>query len=246
MPADLEMTESIRLAKHVAEHFSCSRREAEQYIEGGWVLVDGAVVEEPGHRVANAEVTLHPDATLAPQAAVTILLNKPAGVEALADVALLLPYLTAAARAGDDRSGLRMLRRHLQQLTLATPLGKVCAGLIVLTQDFRVTRKLVDDAARIEYEFIVEVRGQIVSDGLARLNAGIALPGRPPGPVKVSWQNETRLRFAAKALKTGHVTVMCEAVGLQAVGMRRIRIGRLPMAGLAEGYWRYLAAHERF
>ncbi|MBC7514460.1 MAG: RNA-binding protein [Herminiimonas sp.] len=240
------MTESIRLAKHVAERFACSRREAEQYIEGGWVMVDGVVIEEPGHRLAGGEVALHADATLAPQPAVTILLNKPAGLEALADMSALLALLTPAARAADDRSGQRMLRRHLSALTVATPLGKVASGLVVLTEDFRVTRKLVDDAVRIEHEFVVEVRGQIAADGLARLNAGIPLPGRPPGPVKVSWQNEARLRFAAKALKTGHITVMCEAVGLQVHGMRRLRVGRLPLAGLIESQWRYLAADERF
>lgn len=240
------MTESIRLAKHVAERFTCSRREAEQYIEGGWVMVDGVVIEEPGHRVAGGEVALHAEATLAAQPPVTILLNKPAGLEALADVSALLALLTPAARAADDRSGQRMLRRHLSALTLATPLGKVAGGLVVLTEDFRVTRKLVDDAVRIEHEFVVEVGGQIAADGLSRLNAGIPLPGRPPGPVKVSWQNETRLRFAAKALKTGHITVMCEAVGLHVLGMRRLRIGRVPMASLVERQWRYLAPDERF
>ena len=240
------MTESTRLAKHVAERFACSRREAEQYIEGGWVMVDGVVIEEPGHRISSAEVTLHPEATLALQPPVTLLLNKPAGLEALTDVSPLSPLLTPASRAADDRSGQRMLRRHFNDLTLATPLGKVASGLVVLTQDFRMTRKLVDDAIRIEHEFVVEVHGQIAADGVARLNAGIPLPGRPPGPVKVSWQNENRLRFAAKALKSGHITVMCDAVGLEVVGMRRIRVGRMPMAGLAEGQWRYLAAYERF
>lgn len=240
------MTESIRLAKHVAERFGCSRREAEHYIEGGWVTVDGVVIEEPGFRLSGGEVSLHPEATLAPQPPVTLLVNKPPGIEALADATPLLALLTAATRANDDRSGQRMLRRHFTDLTLATPLGKVGSGMVVLTQDFRVVRKLVDDAIRIEHEFVVEVRGQIQADGLARLNAGIPLPGRPPGPVKVSWQNETRLRFAAKALKTGHITIMCEAVGLQAVSMRRIRVGRLPLAGLAEGNWRYLTAYERF
>ena len=38
-----------RLAKRVAEIVPCSRREAEQYIEGGWVSVDGQIVEEGSH-----------------------------------------------------------------------------------------------------------------------------------------------------------------------------------------------------
>ena len=240
------MTESVRLAKHLAESIGCSRREAELYIEGGWVLVDGVVVEEPGFRIAQQSVALAPDATLAPVAPVTILFHKPAGLEALSDPAPVLHHIRAQTRMADERSGQRLLQRHLGGLTLATPLGKVASGLIVLTQDFRVVRKLVEDAVRIEHEFIVDISGQMATDGLARLNAGIALPGRAPGPVKVSWQNETRLRFAAKALKTGHVTLMCEAVGLQADAIRRIRIGRLPMAGLPVGQWRYLLGYERF
>jgi len=47
----MTMTESVRLAKRLAESMPCSRGEAERYIAGGWVTVDGAVVEEPGARV---------------------------------------------------------------------------------------------------------------------------------------------------------------------------------------------------
>ena len=154
--------------------------------------------------------------------------------------------LTPAARAADDRSGQRILRKHHSNLILATPLPRIAGGLVVLTQDYRVARKLVEEAARIEHEYVVEVTGAMVENGLALLNAGLPMPGRPPGAVKVSWQNETRLRFAAKALKTGHITLMCTAVGLQATSMRRIRVGRIAMAGLPAGQWRYLAGYERF
>lgn len=240
------MTDSVRLAKYLAARLACSRREAEQYIEGGWVTVDGVIVEEPGFRIAGQEVCLLPGATSAPLADVTILLNKPVACEALADSSAAMALLVPEHRLTGDRSGTRLLRRHLQALTLAAPLNARASGLIVLTQDWRIRRALVDDAARIEHEFVVNVRGTVAADGLERLNAGIPLPGRAPGPVKVSWQNETHLRFAAKALKTGHIEVMCAAVGLTVEAMRRIRIGRVPMATLPEGQWRFLLAHERF
>lgn len=247
MPSLQEDDGTQRLARRVCALFGCSRREAEQYVEGGWVMVDGVVTEEPGARVRPLQtVSLLPEATLAPVEAVTIVVNKPAGLDALGDMTSLLGLLTPEARAADDRSGQRILRKHFSNLTLATPLAKIASGLVVLTQDYRVARKLVDEAARIEHEYVVEVTGAMAADGLARLNAGLPMPGRPPGPVKVSWQNETRLRFAAKALKTGHVTLMCEAVGLTAISMRRIRVGRLAMAGLPAGQWRYLLGYERF
>ena len=211
------------------------------------MTVDGVVTEEPGARVHPLQmVELLPEATLAPVEAVTIRVHKPAGIDALGDLAPLLGLLTPAARAADDRSGQRILRKHHSNLILATPLPRIAGGLVVLTQDYRVARKLVEEAARIEHAYVVEVAGAMVENGLALLNAGLPMPGRPPGAVKVSWQNETRLRFAAKALKTGHITLMCTAVGLQATSMRRIRVGRIAMAGLPAGQWRYLAGYERF
>jgi len=60
------MTDPVRLAKRLAELVSCSRREAELYIAGGWVLVDGKVVEEPQFMVSQQKVELHPDAVLVP------------------------------------------------------------------------------------------------------------------------------------------------------------------------------------
>jgi 23S rRNA pseudouridine2604 synthase len=51
------MTEPVRLAKRLAEMLSCSRREAEQYIEGGWVSVDGVMIEEPQFRVLDQAIT---------------------------------------------------------------------------------------------------------------------------------------------------------------------------------------------
>ena len=60
------MTEPIRLSKRVADLAGCSRREAELYIEGGWVQGNGQVVEEPQHRVATEPVPLDKNATAMP------------------------------------------------------------------------------------------------------------------------------------------------------------------------------------
>lgn len=244
------MTASIRLAKHLAELVSCSRREAEQYIEGGWVKVDGEVVEEPGCRIgAQQQVELLPGATPEPQDPVTILFHKPAGLNLFADspMAELASRLIAAdKRAADDRAEHHFLKRHLVNLNLIEPLETLASGLLVFSQDWRITRKLVDDAAKIEHEFIVEVAGDIIPDGLKLLNHGLSFNRKPLPPIKVSWQNEKRLRFALKAPPRGLIVHMCEQVGLQAVAIKRIRIGRLPMAGLAVGEWRYLLGYERF
>ncbi len=243
------MTDStIRLAKRVADMIPCSRGEAEQYIAGGWISVDGKVVEEAGARVADAqEVTLHPDATLAEIAPVTILLHKPAGFSASGDPAATpASELLGPATLAEGHGQPRFLKRHLAKLTLTAHLETRASGLVVYTQDFRVARKLIDDGARVEQEYIVEVKGAIIEGGLALLNHGLSYNGKEIAPMKVSWQNETRLRFALKGVRPGQIVNMCKAVGLQVVTMKRIRIGRVPMASLPEGQWRYLLDYERF
>jgi 23S rRNA pseudouridine2604 synthase len=240
---------TIRLAKRVAEMMPCSRAEADKYIAGGWVSVDGQVVEEAGARVADdQEVTLDPDATLVDLAPVTILLHKPVGLTAGLDNdgAPAVSLLTQDTLVLPDHGKQRFLKRHLANLTLASPLETKASGLVVYTQDFRVARKLVDEGQRVEQEVIVEVAGTIREDGLALLNHGLPFNGKEIAPMKVSWQNENRLRFAVKGLKPGQLVHMCRMVGLTVVSTRRIRVGRVPMASLPVGRWRYLHEYERF
>jgi 16S rRNA uridine-516 pseudouridylate synthase and related pseudouridylate synthases len=86
----------------------------------------------------------------------------------------------------------------------------------------------------------------LIPHGLKRLNHGLIFNGKPIAPCKVSWQNETRLRFAIKAVRIGQIAHMCERVGLEVLSIKRIRLGRVPMAQLPVGQWRYLYADERF
>ncbi len=240
---------SIRLAKRVAEMIPCSRNEAEQYIAGGWISVDGKIVEEAGARVLDEqEVSIDPDASLAEVLPVTILLHKPAGhnagvgTDGLDATTLLSGDTLLQAEHGKQR----FLRRHLAKLTLCSPLESKASGLVIYTQDFRVARKLVDEGMRVEQEFIVEVSGDIREDGLKLLNHGLTFNGKEIPPMKVSWQNETRLRFALKGVKPGQIVHMCRMVNLAVVSMKRIRIGRVPMASLPAGQWRYLHEYEKF
>ncbi len=237
------MSDPVRLSKRLAELLPCSRREAELYIEGGWVSVDGQTVEEPQFKVQpGQDVVLLPGARAESQPPLTLILHKPAGVSVEQAQALL----GAATRSTDDASGQRLLKRHLQRLSTPLALESSASGLLVMTQNWGVIRKLTDDFSKIEQEYIVEVDGSLSEEQLKRLQFGLSYRGRPLTPCKVSWQSETRLRFALKAPQPGQLQHMCQAVGLQVQGIRRIRIGRLAMAKLPAGQWRYLGAHERF
>lgn len=232
-----------RLGKVVAGLVRCSRREAEQYIDEGWVRVDGQIVDEPQARVTTAQhVEVDPKARLQPAVSATFLLHKPAGVDADAAQDLL----TAEGHWSEDASGIRRSKAHRLGLKSLLPLPPQASGLAVFSQDFRVVRKLTEDAAFVEQELVAEVKGTIAPGGLARLCHGLAREGRPLPPARVSWQSETRLRFAVKGIPPQWIEWMCAQVGLELVALRRLRIGRIPMAGLPAGQWRHLPPNERF
>ena len=291
------MNEPVRLAKRLAEMLACSRREAEQYIEGGWVSVDGVVVEEPQFRVHRQAIALSPDASLLALTPVTLLLHKPAGCVSIhapcranlgeatplpsefyppergsfnldkaakvqgseaaeaahtrrgASVQTAAQLLVAANRSPADRSGIRPLKKHFASAELITPLATPASGLVVFTTDWRVTRKLREDARLLEHEVVVEVSGDIKPGGLERLNRidhGFTHRGALLPPAKVSWQSEARLRFALKGEVPGQIAYMCDSVGLKITAMKRLRVGRMSLSQLAPGQWRYLMPYERF
>jgi 23S rRNA pseudouridine2604 synthase len=240
------MTEPIRLAKRVAELRGCSRREAEQFIVGGWVRVDGIVIEEPQFRVTDQRIEIDPRADPSQAEPVTLLLHKPPGYHTIDGEPPASQLLTSSTLWAEDTSSLRPLKKHFAQLTLCAPLETDASGLVVFTQDWRVARKLTEDAATLEHEVVVEVAGELAPNGLKRLNRGIPYHGKTPPAIKVSWQNETRLRVALKGAQPGQIAHLCEAVGLQVLSMKRIRLGRVPLGKLPPGQWRYLHEDERF
>ena len=248
---------NVRLAKRLAEQLACSRSTAEQYIEGGMVMVDGKTIEVPGARVSPQQtVVVQPNASLFDLAPVTLLLHKPPGFEAGLGMEAghaahssrsqgerpAMTLLNAASHMAEDVSDTRVLLR----LECFTPLPTPASGLVVFTQDKRIARKLAEDIESLEQECIVEVAGQIADHGLKRLCHGLTFNGRPLPPIKVSWQSETKLRFALKGIRPGQIPAMCEAVGLRVVAIKRIRIGRVPLSKVPEGQWRYLQAWEKF
>lgn len=239
--------DNVRLAKRVADIVPCSRADAERYIAGGWVDVDGVVAEDPAMRVrADQAVTLLPGAEPVEPAPVTIVLHKPAGLDMAGALALVTPETLSTLPGKVPGAAPRFLRRHLHKLEPVMLLEREASGLLVLTQDWRIARRLVDDADRVEQEYVAEVLGAIAENGLQRLNGSIRFSGKPTVPVKVSWQSEARLRLAGKGMRAGQVAVMCSAVGLSVAALRRLRIGRVALGPLPEGQWRYLHEVEKF
>jgi 23S rRNA pseudouridine2604 synthase len=264
--------EGERLSKRIMQLRDCSRREAEQYIEAGFVRVDGVVVEEPQFRVSTQQVTVDAHASLLNLTAVTLIVNKPPGwadgLEPLPAVrpttpgrrseplrAAKGPYnvrslLMPAQHSKFDPSGVHPLKSHLTKLDASVPLEYEASGLVPFTQDFRTQRKLVEDIAFMEHELIVDVRGEVLPEALRPIERAMRDERLRLPDFKISVGSakpeRSKLRLAVKGSHLGLALYLCELADLEILALRRIRLGRVSLGDLEEGTWRYLGQGERF
>jgi 23S rRNA pseudouridine2604 synthase len=252
-------SEGERLSKRVMQLRGCSRREAEQYIEGGFVSVDGVVVEEPQFRVSTQTVTLDSHASVMNLSAITIIVNKPVGwLDGLQEAPggrkpsprNVRSLLDPKHHSAHDASGVRQLKRHFHALEASVPLESGASGLVVFTQDFRTQRKLVEDMAFMEHELVVDVRGEVFPDDLRPIERALKDDRLRLPFAKVSVGSATpersKLRMAIKGAHPGLAAYLCELAKFEILALRRIRLGRVSLSDLDEGTWRYLAPGEKF
>lgn len=232
-----------------------SRREADEWIVKGWVRVDGKVVSELGSRVRPGQlITVDTPAKFHQARKVTILINKPVG------------YVSGQAEDGhepawvlvkpetqwrEDTSGIRFVREHTRGLAPAGRLDIDSVGLLVMTQDGRIAKQLIGEDSNVEKEYLVRVAPldggpALTPDGLALLNHGLSLDGVELKPALVEWINDDQLRFVLREGRKRQIRRMCEAVGLEVLGLKRVRIGGVMLGHLPPGHWRYLRGDEKF
>ena len=241
--------EPIRLSKRMAELGLCSRREADSYIEQGWVKVNGNIAVLGQKVLPNDRIDLTKNAHENQVNRVTILLNKPVGFvsgQPEKNYHAAVELITPENHWDGDTSRIIYSPKHLHKLAPAGRLDIDSVGLLVLTQDGRIAKQLIGDNSNREKEYLVRVRGTMIENGLALLNHGLSLDGEALRPAKVTWQNEDQLRFILKQGKKRQIRRMCELVGLRVVGLKRVRIGQIKLGQLPQGKWRYLLPNESF
>ena len=250
---------TLRLSKLMSELGMCSRREADEWIEKGWVTVDGVVIDTLGTKVRpDQRIEIDPAAQAMQAKQVTILIHKPVGYvsgQAEDGYEPAVALVTPANRWDGDHSGTQFSPLHLRTLAPAGRLDIDSTGLLVLTQDGRVAKQLIGGHSEVDKEYLVRVAyGDVETDveqhfppeSLAMLCHGLSLDGVPLKPATVTWQNGEQLRFVLNEGKKRQIRHMCEAVGLRVVGLKRVRIGKVMLGALPQGQWRYLSADELF
>jgi 23S rRNA pseudouridine2604 synthase len=232
----------------------CSRREADEWIARGWVRVDGQVVSELGSKVLPTQrVTVDKQASAQQAKRVTILIHKPVGYVSGQAEDGYKPAVTLVRPENRWSGDTAPEQFHPAQLKSLVPAGRLdidSVGLLVLTQDGRIAKKLIGETTDVEKEYLVRVQytkpGRLPDADLKKLNHGLWMDGKPLLPAKVRWQNDDQLSFTLREGKKRQIRRMCDMVGLKVLGLKRVRIGRVKLGELPPGQWRYLGADEQF
>ncbi|MDH5856199.1 pseudouridine synthase [Lampropedia aestuarii] len=253
--------EGVRLNKYLADQQWCSRREADQWIERGWVTINGKPVEmgqrvQEGDRVHVAAVAHEHQAQLS-----TIILHKPVGYVSGQAEDGHQPALVLITEQNQWQQGGLTQRKNPRSLMGFAPAGRLdidSTGILILTQDGRMARHIIGEMSEVDKEYLVrvsyaapdnqtisvDVQSHFPAEQLALLRHGLSLDGVELKPAEVDWQNPEQLRFVLREGKKRQIRRMCEQVGLHVTALKRVRIGQLALGMLPPGQWRYLGEHE--
>ena len=210
---------TVRINKHMADIGLASRREADEYIEKGLVLVNGKKAER-GMQIdpKKDKVQLKGGSQ---QSYVYYAYNKPVGI------VTTLPQ-------GDEKDILGSTKFHKKVFPVGR-LDKDSHGLILLTNDRRITHRLLSPNFSHEKEYRVTIKGQLSHSFVRKLELGIIIDKVRTKPIKVFRENEHTFRIILTEGRNRQIRQMVEAAGDTVVDLLRIRIEHIKLGTLKEG-----------
>ncbi len=218
-----------------------SRTQARDWILEGRVRVNGKVVRNPRAAVRPETARIELDeAQVARAERLTVVFNKPKGlVTTLRDEKGRPTIYSALQGAGQELPAGMMPVGRLDQHT---------SGLLILTNDSRIGDWILDPAHQIPREYIAEVRGNATLERVRQIEVGVESRGETLR-AKRAWvlKSSGRQSLVGIELTEGRnreVRRLCEAVGLEVIRLKRIRLGGLELGYLPPGKWRKLESDE--
>lgn len=221
-----------RLQKVLAAAGVASRRHVEEMIRAGRIRVNGRTAWI-GQRVLADVDTVEVDGAVVGLRSdlVHYLLNKPPGVVSTAT----------------DPQGRPTVLDGLPSEPRIYPVGRLdmdSEGLLLLTNDGDLARRIMHPSAGCEKEYLVAVDGRVSAGALRALRSGVELSDGISAPARVSSPQQGLLRIVLTEGRNRQVRRMCGAVGLTVIRLVRTRIGPLRDTRLGPGEWRELTRTE--
>ncbi len=224
-----------RLQKILSACGVASRRQAEQMLKEGRVMVNGKIASL-GDQAELEEDHIQVDgvALKAPKDHTYLMLHKPRG------------YVTTLS----DEKGRKTVNDLIQGCGKRVyPVGRLdlnSEGLLLLTDDGALAYHLMHPSHEVEKQYLVWVQGDI-KKALPILRGTLFLDGVRLSPAKVQVQKKGETTLLAIGIHQGknrQVRRMCAMAGLHVTRLKRIAIGKLRLGKLEKGSWRTLTSEE--
>jgi len=228
MSKESEKRPGERIAKVIARAGVCSRRDAERLIAEARVKINGEIVDTPARKVEPADlVEVNGTALPAREASRLWRYHKPAG--------LIVSHRDPKGR----QSVFDVLPKDLPRVVSIGRLDFTTEGLLLLTNDGELERKLELPATGWTRRYRVRVHGTVEQPALDRLKQGIMIAGIRYGPIeaRIERQQGTNswVSFALKEGKNREIKRVCEHLGLQVNRLIRISFGPFQLGDLPKG-----------
>ena len=214
----------IRINKYLAEKGICSRREADRLIGEGKVELNGrkAVLGEIVRE--GDDIGISGDT----RELYYIAYNKPRGI------------VTNCPQKGEEEIK-DILKLKFEYFPVGR-LDKESRGLILLTNDGRITDRLLSPRKGHEKEYVVEIDRRLRDDDLRQLRQGITLDGGfRTKPCKIRTINERTFSIILTEGKNRQIRRMCKALGYDVIDLLRIRIVNITLKDMPEGHYKVLS-----
>ena len=241
----------IRISKFLSQQGICSRREAEFFIQKGWLKVNGETVVEFHTTVHdNSSIELDPKAKAYQNKLITVLLHKPVGYVSGQPEKQYRPAASLITQRNQQKSSDDPPEsRAVWPMKGLAPAGRLdidSTGLLILTQDGRIAKRLIAPDSDVEKEYLVRVNRNVRPDHLSRLTVGLSLDNVKLASAKVDLLDSNYFRMTLTEGRKRQIRRMCELVGLEVIGLKRVRIGNIRLGSLPVGKWRLLRLNESF
>ena len=217
-----------RIAKRLARAGLCSRREAERWIAAGRVAVDGILIATPALNVdAGARVTVDGRALAAPEPARLWRTHKPRGL------------ITSHRDPQGRPTVFDRLPAELPRVVSVGRLDLNAEGLLLLTNDGALARRLALPANGWRRRYRVRAFGRIERQALARLRHGITLGAIAYGPIEATIERRTQshvwLRLSLTEGKNREIRRVLGHLGLEVSRIIRTHFGPFALGRLKPG-----------
>ena len=202
----------VRLQKYLSGAGIASRRKAEEFISRGLVKVNGEVATIGMSVVPGVDkVEVGNEAVREIQEFVYYKVNKPRGI------------VTTCVSKGD--TGIMDIVDIPERVVPIGRLDKDTVGLLILTNDGRLSNRLMHPRYEHEKEYVVEVYGPIEDSELSRMAAGVKiLDGYKTKPAEIARISSGKFSIVLTEGKNRQIRRMVEAAGHEVKKLKRIRI----------------------